>query len=80
MNKQNVQIIKNAALDDVRPGDRLVWERAREVGGVAIAVRREGTAAYQAGDGDWWAENGTWITDVAFGGTLTIRRQLAKED
>ena len=80
MSEKNVQIIENARLDDVRPGDHLTWEYAREVGGVTIAVRREGVAAGRYGNADWYTKDGMWITEVGFAGNLTIRRPITKEN
>ena len=80
MNDPNVKIIENATLDDVRPGDHLVWEYTREVDGVTITARREGIAACRYGNADWYTKDGLWITDVNFPGTLTIRRPITKED
>ena len=79
MNDQNMQIIENATLDDVRPGDHLVWEYAREVDGVTITVRREGVAGARYGNVDWYTKDGMWITDSRQGDTLTIRRPITKE-
>ena len=79
MNDQNMQIIENATLDDVRPGDHLVWEYAREVDGVTITVRREGVAGARYGNADWYTKDGMWITDSRQGDTLTIRRPITKE-
>ena len=76
MNDQNMQIIENATLDDVRPGDHLVWEYAREVDGVTITVRREGVAGARYGNADWYTKDGMWITDSRQGDTLTIRLSL----
>ena len=80
MDEKNVQIIENARLDDVRPGDHLTWEYAREVDGVTITVRREGVAAGRYGNADWYTKAGMWITEVGFAGSLTIRRPLTKEN
>ena len=44
-NDQNVQIIENARLKDVRPGDHITWECAREWRGATTYERREGIAA-----------------------------------
>ena len=79
MNDQNMQIIENATLDDVRPGDHLVWEYAREVDGVTITVRREGVAGARYGNVDWYTKDGMWITDSRQGDALTIRRPITKE-
>ncbi|MCV7529053.1 hypothetical protein M3D01_004080 [Micrococcus luteus] len=76
--KTDVQTIENASLDDVRPGDHLTWEYAREVGGVTISVRREGVAAGRYGSADWYTKAGMWITEVGFAGSLTIRRPALK--
>ena len=79
MSKKNVQVIENARLDDVQPGDHLTWEHTREVDGVTITVRREGVAAGRYGNADWYTKDGMWITESNLGGTLTIRRQIIKE-
>ena len=80
MSEKNVQIIENASLDDVRPGDHLVWEYAREVDGVTITVRREGVAGARYGNADWYTKDGMWITESNHRGTLTIIRQITKEN
>ena len=80
MSKKNVQVIKNARLDDVQPGDHLTWEHTREVDGVTITVRREGVAGARYGNADWYTKDGMWITEVGHAGALTIRRPLNKEN
>lgn len=81
-NKTIVQVVENATRDDGRPGDHLTWEEVTTKGGVTRAVRHEGIAHHRDGDGDWCAEDGTWITlsdsDQA-GVTITIRRPITKE-
>lgn len=54
LNTPNVKIIENAALDDVRPGDHLTWERVTTIDGVTITTRYEGIAHHRDEDGDWW--------------------------
>lgn len=71
---RNMQVIENARLDGVRPGDHLVWEYTREVDGVTITVRREGVAHHRDRAGHWCTKVGMWITEAAYGGDLTIRR------
>ena len=80
MSEKNVQIIENASLDDVVPGDHLVWEYTREVDGVTITARREGIAACRYGNADWYTKDGMWMTDSRQGDTLTIRRPISKEN
>ena len=80
MNDQNMQIIENATLDDVRPGDHLVWEYTREVDGVTITARREGVAGARYGNADWYTKDGMWITEANLAGALTIRRPITKEN
>ena len=71
------QIIKNARLDDVIPGDHLVWEYTREVDGVTITARREGVAGARYGNADWYTKDGMWITEgEGERVTLTIRRPI----
>ena len=79
MSKKNVQVIENARLDDVQPGDHLTWEHTREVDGVTITVRREGVAGARYGNVDWYTKDGMWITDSRQGDALTIRRPITKE-
>ena len=71
-----VQVIEDASLDDVLPGDDLTWEYTREVDGVTITVRREGVAGARYGDADWYTKDGMWITEANHAGTLTIRRTV----
>ena len=80
MDEKNVKIIENARLDDVRPGDHLTWEYAREVDGVTITVRREGVAGARYGNADWYTKDGMWITESNHRGALTIIRQTTKEN
>ena len=81
MEEKNMQFIENATLDDVIPGDHLVWEYTREVDGVTITERREGIAARQTTFGDWRAERGAYLTCGEGARTsLTIRRQITKEN
>ena len=73
----NVQTIENAALDDVRPGDHVVWEESDTERGVTSIIHREGVAHDRDSQGDWCTEEGLYITagegeDV----TLTIRRPV----
>ena len=80
----NVQIITNAALDDVRPGDHLTWDLTWTHRYVTLTNRREGIAFHRDEFGDWWAKDGGCITvDGQAGATLTIRRtapELPMED
>lgn len=71
----NVKVIENAARDDVRPGDHITWDHTRSRGGVNITAHREGVAYHRDENGDWWAEDGTLLTDGEGKNiTLTIRR------
>ena len=73
----NLKIIKNAALDDVRPGDHITWEYAGAWGGVTTFERREGVAHHRDHDGDWCTEEGRYVTDREVDGrTITIRRTV----
>ena len=73
----NVQIITNAALDDVRPGDHLTWDLTWTHRYVTLTNRREGIAFHRDEFGDWWAKDGGCITvDGQAGATLTIRRPV----
>lgn len=81
MSKKNVQVIKNARLYDVRPGDYIIWEYTREVDGVTITVHREGVAGARYGNADWYTKDGMWITEGEGEGiTITIRRPINKEN
>ena len=76
-NDPNVQVIENATRDDVRPGDHLILETPRLWRDVTITTRREGIAHHRDGDGDWWTEDGVWLTDFSDdSGDLTIRRPV----
>ena len=71
----DVQVIENARLKDVRPGDHVTWDDVEEERGMTITTRREGIAHHRDLDGDWWTEDGMWITfGESEGDTLTIRR------
>lgn len=73
----DVQIIENASLDDVRPGDHVVWEKTWVVRGVTCAEIREDVAHHLDSAGDWCNEDGMWITGGEGEGiTLTIRRPV----
>lgn len=76
-NDPNVQVIENARLDDVRPGDHITWEDPWERHGVTRTVRREGIAAHQSPTGDWYTADGMNITSGEGEGiTITIRRPV----
>jgi hypothetical protein len=78
---RNMQVIENATLDDVRPGDHLTWEETWEVYGVTTAQRREGIAHHRDINGDWCTERGAHITNCwASNGTVTIRRPIPTDD
>ena len=74
-NDANVQVIENAARDDVRPGDHIVWERVTTIDGATITARYEGIARYRDEGGDWWTGEGMYLT-TADTATLTIRRTV----
>ena len=75
-----VQTIENATCDDVRPGDHITWTRVKEIDGVIITERREGIAYHLDSEGDWWAQDGVWLTfGEGEGITLTIRRPAAQD-
>ena len=71
-----VQVIENAARDDVRPGDHIIWERVRgRIGAATMLERREGIAHHRDKDGDWYTENDVWLAGLEDAVvTLTIRR------
>lgn len=74
------QTIENATRDDVRPGDHITWTHVEEIDGGTITERREGIAYHLDSEGDWWAEDGTWLTDGEGEGiTLTIRRPAPQD-
>lgn len=75
-NETNVKIIENASLDDVVPGDYLIWECVSESGGVTDRSIREGIAHSQDMDGEWYSKEDVWITDHLGDSTLTIRRPV----
>ena len=71
----DVQVIENARLKDVRPGDHVIWEAAEMRGGVTVTARREGIAHHRDKWGDWCTEGGVHITGgEGEGDTLTLRR------
>ena len=79
-NEANVQVIENAALEDVRAGDHITWVHAEEAYGVTIRHHREGVARYLDGFGDWRTEGGEWLTDgKGEHVSITIRRPIIKE-
>ena len=75
----NMQIIENASLDDVCPGDHVTWEEDRVYHGVTAFERHEGIAHHRDSSGDWCTEEGAWIT-CGEGTTLTIRRTVTSEE
>ena len=80
MSEKNVQIIENVTLDDIEPGDHVIWECAREFYGAIFATRREGIA-YDQEDGDWCTETDMRLTDGEGEGiTIMIRRPIIKEN
>lgn len=80
----HMKTIENARLDNVRPGDHIIWTRDKEYGGVISVERREGTAHHRDASSNWRTESGTWITGgEGEGTTLTIHRpvqELPTED
>ena len=82
MSEKNVQIIENASLDDVVPGDHIIWERVRgRMGAVTMLERREGIANHRDKDGDWYTENDVWLAGLEDAVvTITIRRPINKEN
>lgn len=75
----DVQVIENASLDDVRPGDHVVWEKTWVVRGVTCTEIREDVAHHLDSAGDWCNEDGMWITGGEGEGiTITIRRPALK--
>lgn len=72
-----VQVLESATRDDVRPGDHIVWEWARDLFGAAYLERREGIAHRRDEAGDWWTEDGGCIINGEGAGiTITIRRAV----
>ena len=80
MNEKNeaaVQVIENASLEDVLPGDHLTWECVMVHGGLTMTNRREGIASYRNVSGDWWTAEDMSITEGNEDDTtLTIRRTV----
>ena len=75
----DVQVIEDASLDDVCPGDHLTWDLTWTHRGVTLTNRRGGIACRRDEFGDWWAKDGGCITvDGQAGATLTIRRPALK--
>jgi len=76
----DVQVIENASLRDVRPGDHVVWEKTWVVRGVTCTEIREDVAHHLDSAGDWCNEDGMWITGGEGDGTsITIRRTVPVE-
>ena len=83
MNNQNensVQIIENASMYDVRPGDHITWEKTWAVRSVTATEFREGIAHHRNEDDAWCAKDGMWIAPSDGECTaITIRRPITKE-
>ena len=78
--KTGVQVIENARLKDVRPGDHIIWEQTEVQHGRTRTVRREGIAHYRDQLGDWQTGDDGLITDGEGEDiTLTIRRPIPVE-
>lgn len=73
-----VQVIENAARDDVRAGDHITWEQTEVRKGVTRTVRREGIAHHRDSFGAWWTEDRGLITNGE-GIALTLRRPVPVE-
>lgn len=72
---ENVEIIDNATLDEIIPGDTVIWKSTVNDFGVQTIYSREGTAHHQSKSGEWYTSNGGWITDGAgFSISITIKR------
>ena len=77
MNDPTVKIIENATPGDVRAGDYVVWECARESGDATFTERREGIVHNHDRYGDWYTKDGIYLTLGAGEGiTITIRRPV----
>lgn len=80
----NVKIIENASPDDIQAGDHVAWEWGREMGGVIITERREGTAHHRDEEGNWHSKDGIWLAGAVWPWqetpTITIRRALNGDD
>ena len=80
-NDPNVQVIENASLSDIRPGDYVIWLEARKDRGVVGSRRREGIAYYRDEWGDWRTKEGAWVAGVEEDDiTITIRRTLSAKE
>ena len=72
-----VQVIENAARDDVRAGDYVIWETVENYDGITVTVRRKGIARRRNDYGDWCTEGGAWLTGLEGDDiTLTIHRPV----
>ena len=78
---QNMQVIENAARDEIIPGDHVVWERSVASGDVTTTLRRGGIAHHRDHYGDWCTKGGMWLTDLASeDSTITIHRPTPTDD
>lgn len=72
-----VQVIENASLDDVRPGDHITWDDVEEEHGATCTLRRKGIAHHRDKWGDWETAEGGLLTEGEGEGiTITIRRPV----
>ena len=79
-NETKIQVIENAAEDDVSAGDHITWDHVIKEGDVTVTVRREGVAQRRDIYGHWCTEEGRGLTwGASWGATFTIRRPITKE-
>lgn len=76
---ESVEIIDNAKIGDVKPGDTIVWEMVTDENGVRVTICRTAVAAYIGDDGDWCNENGIWLHWLKnTSAKMTIHRSIQK--
>lgn len=80
MGEQSMTTIESATLDQGRAGDRIVWVRVSEMGGVIFVDRREGIAHHRDRlTGDWLTVAGVRITEGHGEGiTITVHRPVCE--
>ena len=73
-------VIENARRKDVKRGDHITWTWFYEEDGVTLFEGRAGVARYTDVKGDWYNEQGMWLTEGdGDRTTLTIRRQRRQD-
>ena len=80
----NVKDTVVSSLDEILPGDYVIWEKVTKVYDTKFTERREGVVHFQDGDGDWSTKLDVFVTDGDDGdSTIIVRRpirELPKKD